>query len=169
MAYNKLVATVVTKSVAMAIGAVCLNWANIAGAAPLLDVSGSWKIIGNQSAGVLKVTQNASTLPCKPISGTIYNTNPVVGYYCPATGRLAFTRQILGSSAAQVWIGNVSDVIREPNRMGGTFHAVNTGAGSGYWASIIFKGRNNPVFTNTRLLIRETGYKPRPLAIAGIV
>jgi hypothetical protein len=128
----------------MAIGAVCLNWANIAGAAPLLDVSGSWKIIGNQSAGVLKVTQGASTpstLPCKPISGTIYNTNPVVGYYCPATGRLAFTRQILGSSAAQVWIGNVSDVISgQPNRMGGTFHAVNTGAGSGVLGEYHFQG-----------------------------
>ncbi len=142
MAYNKLVVTVVTKSVAMAIGAVCLNWANIAGAAPLPSVTGSWNIIGNQSAGVLNVTQGTSPLPCKPISGTIYGNNPVVGYYCPATGRLAFTRQILGSSAAQVWIGNVSDVISgQLHRMGGTFHAVNTGAGSGNLGEYHFQGQ----------------------------
>ena len=143
MVYNKLVVTVVTKSVAMAIGAVCLNWANIAGAAPLLDVSGSWNIIGNQSAGVLKVTQGTSPQACKPISGTIYNTNPVVGYYCPTTGRLAFTRQTTAATpVSQVWIGNVSDVISgQPNRMGGTFHAVNTGAGSGVLGEYHFQGQ----------------------------
>ncbi len=142
MAHNKLVATVVTKSVVMAIGAVCVSWANIASAAPLADASGSWKIIGNQSAGVLKITQGSSSGACKPISGTLYGDSQVVGYYCPATGRLAFTRQINGRpAAAQMWVGNVSDVAQgKPNRMGGTFHAVNTGAGSGILGEYHFQG-----------------------------
>ena len=40
---------------------------------------------------------------------------------------------------AQMWVGNVSDV-GQPNRMGGTFHAVNTGAGSGILGEYGFQG-----------------------------
>jgi hypothetical protein len=129
-----------TKSIVMIIGVVSVSWANIVSAAPPADITGGWKIIGNQSAGVLNIKQGSTSLACKPISGSIYDDSLVVGYYCPATGRLAFTRQINGrTAAAQMWVGNVSDS-GQPNRMGGTFHAVNTGAGSGILGEYHFQG-----------------------------
>ena len=117
-----------------------INSTPITNTTSLADISGSWNIIGNQSAGVLKIAQLASPSACKPIEGTIYEDSKVVGYYCTSTGRLAFTRQINDQpAAAQMWVGNVSDV-SEPNRMGGTFHAVNTGVGSGALGEYGFQG-----------------------------
>lgn len=129
-----------TKFLAAMITAICIAWTQIANAAPLTDVSGSWNITGNQSAGVLKISQLVSPSACKPIEGTIYGDSKAVGYYCPSTGKLAFTRQVNDrTAAAQMWVGNVSDV-GQPNRMGGTFHAVNTGAGSGVLGEYGFQG-----------------------------
>ena len=118
------------KFLAITIAVICMSWAQIASAAPLADVTGAWNIIGNQSAGVLKIAQLASPAACKPIEGTIYGDSKAVGYYCPATGRIAFTRQVNNQpTAAQMWVGNLSDV-GQTNRMGGTFHSVNPGGGA---------------------------------------
>ncbi|NJR70735.1 MAG: hypothetical protein HC771_20400 [Synechococcales cyanobacterium CRU_2_2] len=142
MTSHKLTAALATKSISLAIGLVCLSWANIASAAPLPDISGSWKIIGNQSDGVLEIKQAPSPLACKPISGKLFGFSQIVGYYCPATGRLAFIRQDNERPAAnQMWVGNLSAVVQgQPNRMGGTFHAVNAGAGSGELGEYNFQG-----------------------------
>ena len=62
------------------------------------------------------------------------------GYYCPSTGRIAFARKNAGAVVIQTWVGNLSDV-GVPNRMGGTFHALDTAAGSGVLGEYNFQGQ----------------------------
>jgi hypothetical protein len=124
-------------------GMIGLLWASLAAAAPA-SVAGTWSIIGNQSAGSLTLTQGAAATQCKPISGTIYPGTPastaVIGYYCPATGRIAFARKNSAGAVAQVWIGNLSEA-GQPDRMGGTFHVVDSGAGGGTLGEYNFQGQ----------------------------
>ncbi|MBM4255304.1 MAG: hypothetical protein FJ147_05340 [Deltaproteobacteria bacterium] len=131
--------------VAIAVGTLGLVWGSIANAAPLANVSGTWTIVGNQHVGSLTLSQGIGT-PCAPINGTIYPgtsvSHPVRGYYCPATGRLAFARNNSTGVVIQTWVGNVSDVITgAPHRMGGTFHALDAASGSGVIGEYHFQGQ----------------------------
>lgn len=137
MARNKFASSVLSSSVGIAIGAVCVSWANIASAIPPANIQGTWNLIANQSAGTLTITsQDDLGDGCPQIAGTIAgniqfsgNTS-IAGYYCPSTGRLAFARNFSDKNASpfpfQIWVGNVSDVGTAtspgPDRMGGTFH-----------------------------------------------
>jgi hypothetical protein len=130
---------------AIAIGTIGLVWGSVAHAAPLANVSGSWSIVGNQHVGSLRLDQGIGA-PCAPINGTIYPgtsvSHAVRGYYCPSTGRIAFARKNAQGVVIQTWVGNVSDVVANaPHRMGGTFHALDTAAGSGILGEYHFQGQ----------------------------
>ena len=127
-------------------GMIGLLWAGLAAAAQPASVDGTWTIIGNQSPGSLRLTQGAAATQCKPISGTIYPGTPasaaVIGYYCPATGRIAFARKNSSGVVNQVWVGNLSETVaNQPDRMGGTFHVVDSGAGGGTLGEYNFQGQ----------------------------
>jgi hypothetical protein len=128
---------------AIAAGTLGLVWGSLANAAPLTTVTGTWSIVGNQHAGSLILSQGVGA-PCAPINGTIYPgtsvSNAVRGYYCPATGRIAFARKNTAGVVIQTWVGNVSDK-GTLNRMGGTFHALDTAAGSGILGEYHFQGQ----------------------------
>jgi hypothetical protein len=131
--------------VAITIGAIGLAWGSVATAAPLANVSGTWSIVGNQHAGFLRLEQGGG-FPCAAINGTIYPGTPVShavrGYYCPPTGRISFARKNAAGVVIQTWVGNVSDVVGGfPNRMGGTFHALDAAAGSGVIGEYHFQGQ----------------------------
>jgi hypothetical protein len=129
--------------VALAVGTASLFLGGLAHAAPLANVSGVWNIVGNQHAGALILAQGVGGV-CKPIAGTIYPgslNHPVKGYYCPSTGRIAFKRNNAQGVTIQTWVGNVSDdVVGSPDRMGGTFHALDTPAGAGVLGEYHFQG-----------------------------
>jgi hypothetical protein len=125
--------------VALAVGTLGLVWASAANAAPPASILGTWSIVGNQHVGSLNITSQG-TGTCAPINGTIYSSNPVRGYYCPATGRIAFARKNTAGVVIQTWVGNVSDA-GTPNRMGGTFHALDAAAGSGAPGEYHFQGQ----------------------------
>jgi len=122
---------------------IILLWASMAGAAQPASVAGTWTVIGNQSPGSLTLTQGASATECKPISGTVYPDTPassaVTGYYCPATGRIAFTRKSSGGIVNQIWVGNLTES-GQPSRMGGTVHVVDSGAGGEILGEYNFQG-----------------------------
>jgi hypothetical protein len=130
---------------AITVGAISLAWGSVATAAPLASVTGKWSIVGNQHAGSLRLDQGVGA-PCAPINGTIYPgttvSHAVRGYYCPSTGRIAFARKNAAGVVIQTWVGNVSDVVLgAPHRMGGTFHALDTAAGSGTLGEYHFQGQ----------------------------
>jgi hypothetical protein len=127
---------------AIAVGTLGVVWGSLAHADPLGNITGTWKILGNQSAGDLILSQGTGT-PCAPIRGTIYGTpNSVLGYYCPTTGRIAFTRKNTAGVVIQTWVGTVSDVVAgQPHRMGGTFHPLDVAAGSGPLREVHFQGQ----------------------------
>ncbi len=131
---------------AIAAGTIGLVWGGLASAAPLANVSGTWSIVGNQHVGSLILSQGSSTSVCQPINGTIYPgttvSHAVRGYYCPPTGRIAFARKNAAGVVIQTWVGNVSDVVTGlPQRMGGTFHALDSAAGSGILGEYHFQGQ----------------------------
>ena len=136
-------ATTLKNRVAIAIGAIGLAWGSVATAAPLANVSGTWSIVGNQHVGFLTLSQGVGT-PCAPINGTIYPgttvSHAVRGYYCPSTGRISFARKNPAGVVIQTWAGNLSDA-GQPNRMGGTFHALDPAAGSGAFGEYNFQGQ----------------------------
>lgn len=130
---------------AIVAGTVGIVWGGLASAAPLATVSGTWSIVGNQHVGSLRLSQGVGGV-CKPIDGTIYPgttvSHAVRGYYCPPTGRIAFARKNAAGVVIQTWVGNVSDVVTGlPHRMGGTFHALDSAAGSGVLGEYHFQGQ----------------------------
>ncbi|HYO11846.1 MAG TPA: hypothetical protein VE685_01460 [Thermoanaerobaculia bacterium] len=130
--------------VVFAVAIVGLLCAAMASAQYPASVAGTWSIVGNRHAGTVVLTQGTVAGQCQPITGTIYpelpQKGPVIGYYCPATGRIAFFRKNAAGVAHQVWIGNVS-YTGEPQRMGGTFHALDPASGSGTLGEVHFEGR----------------------------
>jgi hypothetical protein len=133
-------------SLALAVGTLGLVWGSLANATPLPNVLGTWSIVGNQHVGLLRISSQIGPLPCQAIDGIIYPGTPVSnavrGYYCPATGRIAFARKNTAGVVIQTWVGNVSDVVAgAPHRMGGTFHALDTAAGSGILGEYHFQGQ----------------------------
>lgn len=130
----------------LATAAAALLWGSVANAAPLSSVTGRWSIIGNQHSGFLDLAQSVGTAACRDLNGTIYPgttaSGAVRGYYCPATGRIAFARKNASGVEIQTWVGNVSDAVSGlPFRMGGTFHALDAAAGSGAVGEYHFQGQ----------------------------
>ena len=79
-----------------------------------VSVTGTWSVRGNQSPGVLVITQfvGAAGSQCKPIRGTIYGVDAVEGFYCPGSGRISFMRYSGNSTVPkQHWSGNLSQVV----------------------------------------------------------
>ncbi|MGH8490055.1 MAG: hypothetical protein ACREXS_14605 [Gammaproteobacteria bacterium] len=127
--------------VAIAAGTIGLVWGSLVSAAPPASVSGTWSIVANQSGGSLVLSQGIAGTQCKPINGTVFvNVNAVRGFYCPATGRIAFYHKNSAGVVIQMYIGNVSDA-GTPNRMGGTFQALDTAAGSGSLGEFHFQAQ----------------------------
>jgi hypothetical protein len=89
-------------------------------------VAGSWKILGNHTAGQMTITQYPGTANSthKPIRGWIYGVDMIEGFYCPASGRICFVRYYHSTpSPKQFWTGNLSDTTGTL-RMGGTITVV---------------------------------------------
>ncbi|MFN6528546.1 hypothetical protein [Nostoc sp. ChiSLP03a] len=85
------------------------------------SVAGTWSVVGNQSSGSLVITQPASALNCKPISGSIFG-NAIEGFYCPSSGRIAFVRKSSSNFPYQYYQGNLSQT-DSTLRIGGSFSA----------------------------------------------
>ncbi|MBD2515318.1 hypothetical protein H6G93_09900 [Nostoc sp. FACHB-973] len=86
------------------------------------SVAGTWSVVGNQSVGSLVINQPSSTLNCKPISGTIFGTTAIEGFYCPSSGRIAFVRKSSNNFPYQYYQGNLSQT-GSTLRIGGSFSA----------------------------------------------
>lgn len=100
-----------------------------ASATPPPSVLGNWSVIGNQTPGTLAITAQAAAGTCRRITGTIY-TNPIEGFYCPATGRIHFVRKTSPSNdTIQSYLGNVGDD-GATDRMSGTFVVSAPGGGT---------------------------------------
>ena len=86
------------------------------------SVVGTWDIQANQSPGTLVITAQGQGGSCVAISGTIYQTNVIEGFYCPESGRISFLRKTKGNVTFQVFTGNLS--VQAPGNhlwIGGTF------------------------------------------------
>ncbi|MDZ8189433.1 MAG: hypothetical protein RMX96_31925 [Nostoc sp. ChiSLP02] len=86
------------------------------------SVAGTWSVVANQSTGSLVISQPTSTLNCKPISGTIFSTTAIEGFYCPSSGRIAFVRKLANNFPYQYYQGNLSQT-GSILRIGGSFSA----------------------------------------------
>lgn len=87
------------------------------------SVAGSWSVVGNQTSGTLSITQPASSLNCRPISGTIYGDS-LQGFYCPSSGRIVFVRKDTNGITFQHYQGNLSQS-GTTLRIGGSFSSLN--------------------------------------------
>lgn len=130
----------------MAVSVASVVLANTTHAAPPSSVTGRWSIIGNQHSGYLDLSQLTGTATCRDLLGTIYTgtsaSGAVKGFYCPSTGRMAFSRKNASGVEIQTWVGNVSDAVSGlPLRMGGTFQALDAAAGSGPVGEYHFQGQ----------------------------
>jgi hypothetical protein len=87
------------------------------------SVAGNYSVVGNQHVGVLSIVQFATAGQCKPIRGTIYGADAIEGFYCPGSGRIAFTRfNGNTNNPKQHWSGNLSQAVAgQPTRIGGLF------------------------------------------------
>ena len=106
-------------------------------AAPPANLAGtSWSIQVDRDVTTLVITNQGGPggpggPTCLQIQGDIGITQ-IRGWYCPATGRIHFRHNNLGSGATmQTFTGNVSDAgaAGEPLYMAGTVTVDNVGAG----------------------------------------
>jgi hypothetical protein len=91
------------------------------------SIVGTWTAVANQTGVQLVIQQQGAVGHCRDIAGTITDvsppgqSNPIQGWYCPATGRFNFLRKnSANNDTFQVYSGNLSDdgaVLR----MGGVF------------------------------------------------
>ena len=84
-----------------------------------VSVLGNWSVVANFVTGTLSITSQAATGDCRPIKGTIFG-NPMVGFYCPFSGRIHFLRNNASGITFQDYTANLSQNV-SPLRMGGTF------------------------------------------------
>jgi len=95
-----------------------------------MSVVGTYSVLGNQHAGTLRITSQGASGLCRRIVGSIYNYEPIEGFYCPYSGRIHFVRKSAANNdTTQVWTGNLSQA-GPVLRVGGTFTAVNAAGGS---------------------------------------
>lgn len=112
----------------MLAGAACFGLAAQAMAAPPPSAIGSWRGVANQTAVLIVITGQAGNAACKSIGGTMQNlpsggASNILGWYCPATGRISFQRMSLANNdALQAYVGNIGDDAAT-DRMAGTFSA----------------------------------------------
>jgi hypothetical protein len=88
-----------------------------------VSVRGTWDMMADQNTPVLTITSEGTSGKCRPIGGTIVDTESgandvIAGFYCPDSGRISFLR-----GGYQAFIGNLSDAPTTGNSrlMGGTF------------------------------------------------
>jgi hypothetical protein len=75
------------------------------------SVVGTWSIRANDTAlFTVSITTQSTDAPCAAITGTMGAPNdPIVGYYCPATGGISFLRNSAQTGATyQVFTGQLS-------------------------------------------------------------
>jgi hypothetical protein len=92
------------------------------------SVLGTWNLVANQSALTVVVSSQASTGKCRQITGTVTDNtsgevDSLLGYYCPTSGRLHFTRTTPSGQTFQDYSGNTSDK-GKTTYLGGTFSEV---------------------------------------------
>ena len=96
-------------------------YADVASAAPPPSVVGNWSILANQTFGQVIVSHQGPAGTCRALGGTAFG-QPMSGIYCPSTGRIQFLRLNGNNRVAQVFTGNVGDVVvGSPLNMAGTF------------------------------------------------
>lgn len=83
------------------------------------SIAGAWSVTANDTGGTLQISQPASTARCKAISGSIFG-DPIVGFYCPFSGHLAFQRTN-GVGNVQDYSGALSEATVVPRNMSGSF------------------------------------------------
>jgi hypothetical protein len=103
------------------------------------SVIDNWGMRANNTLLSLNITNQSSDSPCAQITGTL-GSNPIVGYYCPASGLIGFEVNSVSNGATfQVYSGQMSYASEGtyPTQMTGNFSAYeggnNTGAYS-FWA-----------------------------------
>jgi hypothetical protein len=121
---KKLVTTNFKQGTAIAVCFGSLLWGGAAYADGWpTSVAGNWSVVANQTSGTLTITQPASNLNCRAISGTIFG-NPIQGFYCPTSGRLVFVRKNANGITTQYYQGNLSQT-GAALRIGGSFSSLN--------------------------------------------
>lgn len=122
-----------------ALAALSLGNAAHAGQKWPTSVVGNWTAVANQSPLTISIATEASTGKCRQITGTITDNNTggvdnLLGYYCPNSGRFAFTRAAASNDVTyQTYSGNVSDT-GSSLYMGGTFNELATASSVGEYA-----------------------------------
>ena len=99
-------------------------------------VVGTWNGGANEDQVTVSITSQASAGNCRQIAGTLVDnteggSSDILGFYCPATGRIAFRRANTGATAAfQNYTANLS-VKGSTVYMGGVFSENATAANVG--------------------------------------
>jgi hypothetical protein len=110
------------------VGSGLLLLSQTASAGFLASVVGTWNVQANQSVGTMNITFQAATGACRKISGDILGL-PMVGFYCPATGRIQFLRNNLSKTTFQTYSANLSFASASKNYMSGSFSSFDTSLG----------------------------------------
>lgn len=110
------------------VGSSLLLLSQAASAGFLASVVGTWNVRANQSVGTMNITFQSATGACRKISGDILGL-PMVGFYCPATGRIQFLRNNLVRTTFQVYSANLSFTSASTNYMSGSFSSFDTSLG----------------------------------------
>ena len=107
-------------------------------------IIGTWVLRANNTQSIaINVGTQGSVGTCPQITGTLGGNlgaqDPIIGYYCPATGQLSFLRNSAGTGATyQVYNGQVSAVSSQlDEQMTGNFLSFGGGAANGafsFWA-----------------------------------
>jgi hypothetical protein len=107
-------------------------------------VVGTWNGGANEDSLTITISSQASTGDCRQIAGSLVDntegvSSDILGFYCPATGRMAFRRTGTGETAAfQNYTANLS-VKGHTLYMGGVFSENATAANVGEYPFYAFK------------------------------
>lgn len=137
--------TLVSVVAVMAFGALtAANPASATGNWPA-SVVGTWSSEANVDTSItITISSQGTAGQCRAIRGKLVDpatsaNDVIVGFYCPASGRIAFLRHIGTTNAVfQAWSGNLSQT-HSPQLMGGTFFDVLNVRGEYEW----FASQNN--------------------------
>ena len=88
------------------------------------NIEGEWNVVANQTSGIMTISQSGDPGQCSPIKGQIIGA-PLLGFYCPASGRITFHRfsDFSGKKEAyQFYAGNLAwEQAGQPMHMAGSF------------------------------------------------
>ena len=115
--------------------ALALQWyAGTAVADPPANVVGTWTIQVNQDVEEFIIQSQGAPGTCKRILGYINVSAepPLIGFYCPSTGRIHFLHNNASTKATvRTFTGNVSDSVEGvPDKMAGTVAIINSAFGA---------------------------------------